>query len=162
MVFIWYLHRRNNGGETNLQGAFLRTRNSRDLSQTHWPRGSKETEVFSSILCFPCSADNFPPVFLPISFFLYIFAFVWGCIIRLLHNNPLIISKIAKTKIYQKWEQKERLYLFWQRARPHTPVFHLSDEWLSLCSSCWWQQQAYGHNKQYTDSPWTRTIREEA
>ena len=30
---------------------FLRTQNSRDLSQTHWPRGSKETEVFR-ISCF--------------------------------------------------------------------------------------------------------------
>ena len=49
MVFIWYLHRRNNGGETNLQGAFLRTRNSRKKRRP------------SFILYFPCSDKIFAP-----------------------------------------------------------------------------------------------------
>ena len=99
MVILWYYY-----GNIMVLSSSLVGRNNGGTSEerrTCNTESTKETKT-SSIPCFPCSADYFSPIYLPISFFLYIFASVWGCIIRLLHNNPLIISKIAKTKIYQK------------------------------------------------------------
>ena len=58
MVFIWYLHRRNNGGETNLQGAFLRTRNSR-----------KKRKFFRLFRVFRVQQTIFPPFFCQYHFF---------------------------------------------------------------------------------------------
>ena len=84
MVLLWYYHRVWLGGTTeeHRRKGGLATRNQRKKRKL---RLFRVFRVHQTIF----------PLFFANIIFLYIFASVWGCIMRYIHNNPLRVSKIT-------------------------------------------------------------------